>query len=573
MPRRRSHPTTAYAEQVVAGEILTGRLVRLACERHLRDLKREEVTFDEPTATRALEFFPDALRLTKGEHAGQPFKLEPWQCFIVGCLFGWKRSDGLRRFRSALILVAKKNGKSELMAGIGLYGLVADGEQGAEIYSAATTRDQASLVWRAAKSMRDKSPFLRSIVGASERRDTNGNPSGGMYVTATGSSFMPLGRDRDTVDGKNPHIVVIDELHRHKNRDLYDVLTASNIARTQPLAVAISTAGAEAAGVCWDERQFAIQVLEGATEKDDFFAYLAELDEGDDWEDEAAWPKANPNLGVSITVEALRGKYQKAKASGPDRAAFIRYHGNRYTADPEEAFIMPEVWAKCEAEPVREGPCFVGLDLSARSDWSAVAMYWPETRSLDWKFFLPDEGIIQKEERDRVPIRFWANEGLIDLSEGPIIDDRLVRKFLTGVYEGKKVGSGLVDEHEVVEMIFDRKYATRLVLELIEDGMTVAEFGQSFGGPMPAAAKEFETLALAGKFRHGGHPIARWMVSNTRVVRDQHDNIKPVKFDGKQGRRRIDGIVAAIMAVGRAVLHEGKPRVSVYEERGIIELG
>lgn len=575
MPRRRpSHPTTAYAEAVVSGKIVTGRYVRLACERHLRDLKRKDLRFDEETATRAIDFFPDMLRFTKGEHKGKPFVLQPWQCFIVGSLFGWKRPDGLRRFRSSLILVAKKSGKSEMMAGIGLYGLVADGEGGAEIYSAATTRDQASLVWRAAKEMRDQSPELREYVGASERRDAQGNPSGGMYVTATGSSFMPLGRDRDTVDGKNPHIVVIDELHRHKNRDLYDVLTASNIARTQPLAVAISTAGAEAAGVCWDERRFAIQVLEGATEKDDFFAYLAELDEGDDWEDETAWPKSNPNLGVSISLDALRGKYQKAKASGPDRAAFIRYHGNRYTADPEETFIMPEVWTKCAAEPVREGPCFVGVDLSARNDWCAMSMYWPETHSLDWRFFLPSEDLIQRAERDRVPIQSWVDDGYVTLCPGPVIDGRVIREHLTGIRDGKESDEvvPLIDAFKVVEVAVDRALATQLLVELSEDGLTVAPFGQGFLSMSPAARK-FEELALAGKFRHGGHPIARWMLSNTRVIRDAADNIKPVKWDGKQGRRRIDGIVAAIMAVGRAVLHEGKPRVSVYEERGIIELG
>lgn len=583
-----AHPVTAYARRVVAGKVVAGRYVRLACERHLRDLNREDLVFDPEVGNRALDFFPDLLRFTKGEHAGKRFVLEPWQQFVVGSLFGWLRGD-VRRFRSALILVGKKNGKTELAAGVGVYGLVGDGimqpcedcdgdgcsacdgrgerwrvEPGAEIYSAATTRDQASLVWRAGKAMRDRSPALKRHVGASNRRDASGHPTGGMFVPGTGSSFAPLGRDRDSTDGINPHIAIIDELHRHKSRDLYDVLTASNISRRQPLAIAISTAGAEAAGVCWSEREFAIKVLEQQAAKDDHFAFLAEIDEDDDWEDETCWPKANPNLGVSVSIEALRAKARKAQASPPDRAAFIRYHANRYTSDPEEVFLLPQIWAQCDAEPRRRGPCFVGVDLAARTDWCAVAMYWPSTHSLDWQFFLPGEDVEKREERDRVPIREWAKGGLVELCDGPVIDTRIVRRFLTGVHEGQQLGGGLAERFDVQEIAVDRALATQLLVELGEDGVDVVPFGQGYLSMSPAS-REFEALAVGQKLRHGNHPIATWMLSNTRVTRDPHDNIKPVKFDGKRGRRRIDGIVAAIMAVGRAALRGGSG--SVYDER------
>ncbi len=285
----RDDPVTGYARAVAEGQILTNRLVRLACERHLEDLASgagRGLRFDLAAARHAIAFF-GFLRHSKGEWAGETFTLAPWQAFVVGCLFGWKRDDGLRRFRTAYCAVPRKNGKSTLSAGIGLYLLVADGEQGAEVYSAATTRDQARIVFDEAKRMVGSSPALQRRVEALINN---------LHVAATASKFMPLSSDSSTMDGLNVHGAIIDELHAHKTRGVVDVLETATGARRQPLLFEITTAGYDRHSICFEHHDYAIKLLEGVLQDDSWFAFIAGADEGDDWTDPRGLAQGQPQL-------------------------------------------------------------------------------------------------------------------------------------------------------------------------------------------------------------------------------------------------------------------------------------
>ena len=359
-------PVTAYARSVSEGALPANRLVRLACQRHLDDLASgggRGLRFELAAARHAIEFF-GFLRHSKGEWAGETFTLAPWQAFIVGALFGWKRDDGLRRFRTAYCAVPRKNGKSSTSAGIGLYLLVADGEQGAEVYSAATTRDQARIVFDEARRMVATSPALRRRV---ELLINN------LHVAASASRFMPLSSDSSTMDGLNVHGAIIDELHAHKTRGVVDVLDTATGARRQPLLFEITTAGYDRHSICFEHHDYSIKVLDGVLQDDSWFAYIAAADEGDDWTDPKVWRKANPNFGISVKEDDLARKAEKAVALPGAQNAFRRLHLNQWT-EQAERWIDMAAWDACDApvdpERLRGRACFGGLDLSTTTDLS-----------------------------------------------------------------------------------------------------------------------------------------------------------------------------------------------------------
>ena len=302
------HPVVEYMHGVQEGTIPACQLVRLAVERHARDLEtgaERGLRFDREAAGYALRFF-SFLRHSKGEWAGQPFALEPWQQFLIWAAFGWKRADGLRRFRTVYEEVPRKNGKTTMLAGLGLYLLTADGEPGAEVYSAATKRDQAKLSWTEAVRMRGASPSLSRMVQHFRASDN-------LSVEATASKFQPLGADADTMDGLNIHAALIDELHAHRTRAVVDVLNTATGSRRQPLIWEITTAGYDRNSVCYEHHEYSRQVLEGTVEDDSWLAWISTIDEGDDWKDESTWAKANPNLGISVKLDDLRRKAEQAK--------------------------------------------------------------------------------------------------------------------------------------------------------------------------------------------------------------------------------------------------------------------
>jgi len=557
------HPVVEYMHGVLDSSIVVGKLVRLAVERQQRDLAEgaaRGLRFDRQKAEHALQFY-GFLRHSKGEWAGQPFALAPWEQFILWCLFGWLRADGYRRYRTAYLEVARKNGKSTLLAGTGLYLLTADGEPGAEVYSAATKRDQAKISWEEAVRMRGASPPLSRMIQHWKSSDT-------LTIQATASKYQPLGADADTMDGLNVHGALIDELHAHPTRKVVDVLETATGARRQPLTVYITTAGFDRKSVCWELHEYSRQILEGTIQDDTWFGYIAAIDEGDDWTDPKVWAKANPNLGVSVKLDDLERKAEKAKQLPAAQNAFQRLHLDVWTQQSDR-WIARELWEAnagplkhYELEAALKGrPCYGGLDLSSVSDITAWVMAFPqdedpEALDIVCRFWCPDARLTDKSNRYAEQYKAWAQAGYLNVTSGDAVDYAFVRRAILEDAE----------RYAVVNLNVDRLFqGYQLSQELADEGLEVFGMGQGFIG-MAAPMREFERRLLAKKLRHGGHPVLGWMADNVSVKQDPAGNLKP---DKAASEGKIDGIVGLVMAVDRAMRPE-KPKRSVYEVRGVV---
>jgi phage terminase large subunit-like protein len=557
-------PVTAYAQRVIAGEIVAGELVKAACRRHLADLETAEArgwNFNLAKAMRAIEFFPTACQHYKGDFAGAPFVLEPWEAFIIGSAFGWVSIEtGLRRFRVVYVEIPRKNGKSALVAGVGLILLVFDNEAGPEIYSAATKRDQARIVWG------DAAKFVRKSKALS-RRITLFQHS--MLCPGNDGIFVPLSADDKTMDGLNPHGTLIDELHRHPSRAIVDVLETAQGARAQPLQFEITTAGNNVESVCWDHHEYSVKVNDGTHEDDRWFAYIAAADKTDDWRKEETWRKANPNLGISKSLDYMRSQYTSAKNQPAKQTEFKRLHLNIWT---EEAggWMSMDKWNACAGEVtderLRGRDCFGGIDLSAKVDVTAyVEVYPPTPADPVWlvrpTLWVPEAKVLearQGEARDRVRYDLWEERGLIRATPGDVVD-------YNAMFDEILARSEIV---KIRQIGFDAWNATQLANNLLAEGFELVEVGQGFKS-MSEPTKKLMELVLAGLIAHGGHPVLRWMASNMSVKTDDAGNQKPSK---RLSRQRIDGIVALIIALQRAIASEPTKGPSVYEERGVIVL-
>lgn len=528
--------------------------------RHIDDLEHgadRGLRFDERLAARACAFFPRFLRHSKGEWAGYPLHLEPWQQFIIWSLFGWLRDDGARRFRTAYMEVARKNGKTTLAAGIGLYLLDADGEPGAEVYTAATKRDQARIAHGEATRMVKASPLLRRRIRV--YRDN-------LHVVETASKFEPLGRDADSMDGLNVHGAIVDEIHAHRTRDVWDVLDTATGSRRQPLIVGITTAGFDRQSLCWELHEYTEKVLDGALQDDSWFGAIYAIDDADnDPFDESIWPKANPNLGVSVKLDDMRRLAMKAREMPSALNSFLRLRLNRWT-QAESSWINMDVWrenaAPVDADALKGRTCYGGLDLSSTTDITAFVLVFPPTGAGDryhvlCRFWIPEDSMRERSLRDRVPYDAWVRDGYITATPGNVIDYDYV---LAQIDEDAQ-------RYDIAEIAFDRWGATRIVQDLEDAGMAVVQFGQGFSS-MSSPTKELERLLLARKLAHGGNPVLSWMAGNVVVREDPAGNIKP---DKGRSSEKIDGIVALIMALDRALRHT-KAAGSVYEERGLVIL-
>jgi phage terminase large subunit-like protein len=549
------HPAMQYARDVVSGKIPASKLVIRSCQRHLQDLadvltgKRRDIWFDEAAAQHTIDFF-QFLRHSKGEWAGQPLKLEPWQQFILWVVFGWKRSDGTRRFRSVYVEVPRKNGKSTLLAGVALYGLVADGEPGAEIYTAATKRDQAKIIWDEAVRMRNASPALKERIAANAKN---------LNIPATASKFEPLGKDQDSLDGLNSHMNVVDEVHAHKTREVWDVLETGMGARRQPLQIGITTAGSDKTTICWELHEFGQRVLDGMAQGDSFFAYIAGLDdedlEGDEagevpyWATEAAWRKANPNYGVSVKPDNLRELANKAREAPAAKATFLQKRLDVWVKSTS-AWINTEKWAQCGAISFDEAELqglrgYGGLDLSTTEDITAFVAVFPPRSEGDvwhvaWRFWVPEERILVAKSQDKVPYDLWEDMGYLKSTPGNMVDYDVVREDI------KTFG----DEFIVPEIGFDPFNATQLATQLDGDGFTMVKLTQSYAN-MSEPSKFLEGLINTSLLAHGNNPVANFHAGNVSVKRDAYDNIRPIKSADRT--KRIDGIVALVMAINRAM--------------------
>ena len=556
-------PVRDYAERVLSGDIVAGELVRLACQRHIDDLARSEdpawaYAFDVDAAATAVDLFR-LFAHSKGEWAGQAVGLEPWQQFIVGSLWGWQhKATGLRRFRDAHIEVARKNGKSTTCAGLALILAFFDQEPGAEVYAAATKRDQAKIVWLEADAMVSQRPALRRHIKTFRSSAT-------MVCESTRSKLSALGADRDTCDGLNLHGAVVDELHAHKTAAMLEVLESARGSRRQPLLVVITTAGSRQESVWSQRRQLAVDVLRGTLDAQSVFAYIATLDDDDDWTDPRVWVKANPNLGVSVKIEELQAECAKAMHSPPMQNAFRRLRCNQPT-ETVESWLDLKRWDACAAVPVVESElagceCYGGLDLSSKKDLTALVLAFREPDGEGFKlvcrFWLPEERLRDGAREDQAPYEAWAAAGFLRTTPGNVIDYAHI--------EGEIMH--LASRYSIAELAFDPWSATQTASRLADDGCTMVEFRQGYRS-MSEPAKEWEKLVLEGRLHHGGHPVLRWMASHVSVDIDPAGNIKPTKGrGGKQVQaKRIDGIVAGIMAVGRALVHD---EASPYMTRGV----
>src|SRR5262245_30696180 len=537
-PNRAADPVGGYARAVISGRIATNSLVKQACARHFRDIstgKHRGLRYSATLARWAIQFFRN-LSHSKGQWAGHPFELAPWQAFIIGSLYGWRRADGTRRFRTAYIEIPRKNGKSTLAAGLALLLGFFDDEPGAEVYTTATKKDQARIVFEEARRMVLRSRAIQGQVVAKVNVLHD--------AALTGCKLEPLGADSDSLDGLNIHGAIVDELHAHKTRGMVDVLETGTGSRRQPLIFYITTAGFDRESVCWEHHQFAAMVLDSAEALDDtLFAFIAGADPGDDWQDPAVWTKANPNLGVSVMRDDLERKVQRAKDMPGAVNAFRRLHLCEWT-EVADRWLELAVWDKgripVDRAALRGRPCVAGLDLASTLDTTALVLIFPDGAGgidvLPW-FWIPDEGLRLRVRRDRVPYDVWRDQGLLEVTPGNVTDYSRVKARIVE----------LLSEFDLREITFDPWQATQLAGELQADGAPMVAFRQGFAS-MAAPTRELERLILDGKVRHGGHPILRWQASNVAVAQDAAGNMKP---DKARSRDRIDGVVALIMALGR----------------------
>lgn len=505
-------------------------------------------TYDAERAEFAVSFIEECCTHVKGELARKPFTLQPWQRAIVLNLFGWYRPDGTRRYREAFVFLPRKNGKTTLIAAILVYVLYCDGEPGAEIYSAAVDRDQARLVFEQARGMVTQEAELNRRARVYQHS-----------IVVGGSSYKTVSAEAGTKHGYNSHLVIIDELHAQPNRELVDVLMTSTGARTQPLVIHITTSDFERPSICNEKHDYASKVRDGIIEDVAFLPVIYEATLDDDWKDPAAWAKANPNLDVSVSTEYLARECKRAQESPSFENTFKRLHLNIRT-EQDVRWLQMERWDACDdavnLESLAGESCWCGLDLATTTDIAAFvkAFKRDDKYILVPRFWVPRERAAIRDRKDRVPYLQWAREGLITLTEGDSIDyDSIERDIL----EDSK-------RHKIEELAADPWNATQVLQHLAGENLNVFEHRQGFAS-MSGPTKEFETAVLAGRIVHGGNPVLRWMASNVTVETDASANLKPSK---KKSTEKIDGIVAAIMAVGRAAM--GEPELpSYYETHGI----
>lgn len=523
--------------------------------------------FDKAAAQLVIDFYAECLVHTKGTisvKAGEPFVLEPWEKAINANLFGWKRPDGTRRYREAFILIPRKNGKTYLVAGIVNYILVCEDEAGAELYSSAGDKEQAKKLDEAVKGQARSSPQILRRVQIYKNSVVAIDPDTGLE---TGSYYKPVSKVAETKHGFNSHLVVNDELHVQPDRKLVDVLHTSIGSRAQPLEIHITTSDYNRESICNEKYDYACKVRDGYPD-DTFLPVIYEALPDDKWTDPKVWKKANPNLGISISRDYIKRECKKAQELPAYENTFKRLHLNIKT-EQDVRWLPMDIWDKCNY-PVAEEElvgkrCFAAWDLSTKKDITAMVMLFPPDEDCPlWRvlprFYVPGDNAERRETKDRVPYVAWAKQGYIILTPGNTIDYATITAGFEADYR----------KFNIVDVAFDPWSFEFIRQHFIAEGVDenkFVEFRQGFKS-FTEPSKELEVLLLSKKLAHGGNPVLRWMASNVTVDLDPAGNIKPTKA---RSTERIDGIVALIMALGRAMMDEG-PKESVYETRGIIEI-
>ena len=533
-----------YAQAVVAGEIPACKWTRLACQRQLDDLAREPgdgwpYVFDADRAARPCEFI-ELLPHIKGKWARERrlIELEPWQCFVLTTTFGWIHAEtGLRRFREGYVEVPRKNAKSTLSSGLLLFMLAADGEHGAECYSAATTRDQARIVFDDARAMADRTPDLRTYLGVAIMQHS-------LTVAHTASKAAPLAAEGSTLDGLNVHFAVIDELHAHKTRAVYDVIDTARGAREQSLLWNITTAGTDRSGICYERRTHVTKVLEGVIEDPAMFGVVYTIDDGDDPFAPSSWAKANPNWGKSVLNDDMVASARKAESMPSALNNFLTKRLNVWVSG-ESPWMDMRAWDRCGDRALQQldrfhgAKAWLGLDLAQKKDFAALCIVF-EVDGL-WhvctRLYLNELAI---QESGNAHLSGWARQNYVTVTDGDITDFDVVADDLRAFCR----------DFDVQEIAFDPALSMYFAGKLIEEGLPLVEIAQRslfFTPPLI----QVENLVLEKKLRHDGNPVMTWMVSNLVVKVSKFNELRsPTK---ERPENKIDGPMAMLMALGRAL--------------------
>lgn len=500
----------------------------------------------ESSGNRAIRLI-NQLTHTKGKFAQATFNLRPWQRDILKKLFTTKK-DGLRQYRTCLLMLPRKNGKSEMAAALAIYFLLFDGEIGAEVYSAAADKDQAALVFNVAAQMIRNDPELAAqceIIDSQKR----------IVHRKSGSFYRAISAEAYSKHGFNASVVIYDELHAAPNRELWDVLSTSQGARTQPMMIAITTAGFDRHSILWELYSHAKNVAATPELDPTFLPLLFEAPIDSDWTDEKVWHAANPALGDFRSLEEMRIAAQRAKAIPAQQNTFRRLYLNQWT-EQDERWLDMAIWDACggavDVSSLEGRECYAGLDLASTRDVTAFVLVFPDGEGgydVLPHFWIPKDTIAERVRRDRVPYDQWAGE-FLHTTDGNVCDYDRVREDIRD----------LAERYEIKEIAYDRWGATQLVTQLTSDGANCVPLGQGFSS-LSAPAKELDKLILAKALRHGGHPVLRWMAGNVAIEQDAAGNIKPSK---KKSSEKIDGIVALVMAIDRAT--RNSDTASVWED-------
>ena len=561
-----------YAADVKSGKIVCGQYIKKAVERFYHWIEMADqkgYVLDHGNGMHVIDFFSNFLNHTKGAKGAdlEAFVLSPYQQFTLYNIFAWKQKnaagDYVRVIRTIYEKVARKNGKTAVLSGLGLYCQSFDGEPGPEIYVGATKEAQAKILWNQAFDFVFASPLLRGVGFTNYQREIKWcrkNPETGNTNNGT---FKYLGGDSKTLDGLSPNLAIIDEYHSHRDDGVREVLESAMGARKQPLIYIITTAGFNSASVCKMYEDVCKEILDGIKEDDSTFVMIHEPDDGDDWEDHTTWKKANPNLGQSINMDYLIAEHQKAVNQPSKVPNFKTKHLNLWV-DAAEVWIPSDVWDRNKVdqlplEKFRSLGSFAALDLSAVKDLTAL-VYISEPdefgdRYINPYFFCPEETIDARSAEDRVPYRYWRDAGYLISTPGNTVDYNYIKRLV------------LSKQHEMnmIRLEFDQWNSTHMITELMDEGVEVSRFDQGIKS-MNFPTKEFEVLTYKGQLKHDGNPVLAWMLSGCVMYEDNNGNYKVGKGRSHKGNKRVDGIVAAIMALGGSLSGLDQTNKSAYSD-------
>lgn len=556
-----SSPAFIYAQSVKEGKIVTGKKIKKAVHRFfqwVRTAEKDGYYLDHNSGMDIINFFPTFINHTKGSLQGMPFQLEPFQAFTLYNLFAWKDKNGNRRINTVYDKRAKKNGKSAEMAGLALYCMSFDMEMEAEIYIGATKEDQARICWNQAKQFIESpvaNPLLKQLGFYCQQRIIGFKP--------TASKMQPLGGDSKTQDGINSHLSIIDEYHAHKDDTVKENLESSSVQRRQPITYHITTAGTNMSSVCKNYEDSVIEVLEGRKKDDHLWIMIHDIDENDNWQNPEIWHKANPLMvnPKGLNIENLHREFIKTKNQPSKIPNFKTKHLNMWV-DAPTIWIPNEIWKRNEISTIpisafKKFGAYAAIDLSTTTDLTAIAsLSEPDENNIRYlivDLFCPEATIDKRSKEDRVPYRYWRDAGFITSTPGEVCDYNIIEEVARKRYH----------ELNIKRIEFDKWNSTSTVTNLMDKGIEVSYFSQAISN-MSFPTKQFERMIYEGVIRYQYNPVLEWMLSGCIIIQDANENIKVHKGKSNNSNKRVDGIIAAIMALGGSLSMKDQP--SKYEK-------